>query len=441
MKYLSICMALILSFCHCCAEESKTYQLDNGLKVIIRPVTSAGVVAMVWYRVGASDEPGGLTGISHALEHMMFKGTKNYPPNSYSKIIAGIGGQENAMTTRDYTVYFAKLSAKHLPTFLQLEADRMQHLTLDAGEFAKEIKVVREERRMRTDDNPQASTYEKLMAVTHIASPYHHPVVGWMDDLQNMKIADLKQWYNTWYQPNNATIVIVGHVNPDKTYQLVKRYFKKIKSKVLPKRKPQREIAEPGFRTLALYRNAKLPLIALSYNTPSMTSSQNKQDAYALEVLAYVLDGGSSARFSRYLIRGEHLASQMSASYDLYARFASSFMVFAIPNQKTSIEQLKEATIKQINLLKTTRVSAKELQRIKNQLIASKTFEKDSLFGQALEIGILDSSNLSQQVGSDYIKQIESITPEMLMAVANRYFTDSRMSVVILRAFTKRKPV
>lgn len=430
-----IVQALILLLAlstHAFAKPLQTFKLDNGLTLIVQPMARQGVVAMLWYKVGSSDEPGGLSGISHALEHMMFKGTAHYPPNSYSKIIASRGGQENAMTTRDYTVYFAKLSAKHLPTFMQLEADRMQHLTIDDSEFKKEIKVVQEERRMRTDDNPQSLAYERLMALTHMASPYHHPVVGWMDDLQHMTSHDLKQWYDTWYTPNNATLVLVGNIEPQKALALTKQYFGKVKTQPLPKRKPRRESDRLGERQLDLALNAKLPLLAISYNTPSLITSKDKDDAYALEVLAYVLDGGDSARLSRELIRGQHLASQADASYGLYDRYDSAFMIFAIPQKTVNMKQLKQAVLAQVATLKNAPISKEELERIKNQVLAGRIYQKDSLFGQAMELGMLSASNLGVNAADDYIKAIEALTPEKLQRVAKRYLVKNNMSVVTI---------
>ena len=218
---------LLLTFItHVAFGQVQSYTLDNGLKVLVKEDHRAPVaVTMIWYNVGSADEPGGLTGISHALEHIMFKGTTKYPLGVFSKTIAGIGGQENAFTSTDYTAYFEKIAAEHLPTSLALEADRMQHLLLDETEFNKEIKVIQEERRMRTDDNPQALTFERYLSAAHLISPYHHPVIGWMDDIQHLSIADLKTWYQRFYAPNNATLVVVGDVKPKDVYALAQQHF------------------------------------------------------------------------------------------------------------------------------------------------------------------------------------------------------------------------
>ncbi len=436
-KFCTITLLLLLVSAGVSSKSITQFELNNGLKVLIKEVQSPGLVAMIWYRVGSSDEHYGITGISHALEHMMFKGTSHYGPNEYSKIIAARGGQENAMTTRDYTAYFAKIAPSNLPEFLKLEADRMEYLTLSPDEFRKEIKVVQEERRMRTEDNPQALAYERMMALTHIASPYHHPVVGWMNDLEHMTINDLKNWYQRWYRPNNATIVLVGNIKPKLALLEIKKYFSKIKPRSLAPRKPNEEIKHFGLRALQLSLRTKLPLLAMSYNTPSLGSNPNDKAPFALELIAYILDGGDSARFSQHLIRGKHLASQISTGYDLYSRYASAYMIIGVPTEKTSLDQLKIEINKEITELKSKPVPKTLLARIKRQLIASKIFQKDALFAEAMEMGTLSMSQLPQKVATDYIKNIEAVTPQMLQKVAQTYFTDDNLTVVRLKQSPK----
>ncbi|HDJ86948.1 MAG TPA: insulinase family protein, partial [Chromatiales bacterium] len=202
------------------------YRLDNGLRVLVKEDHRAPVVvSQVWYKVGSGDEHGGITGISHALEHMMFQGTAKHPAGEFSRIVAANGGRENAFTGRDYTAYFQLLAKDRLPVSFELESDRMRNLSLKEADFRKEIQVVMEERRLRTDDNPQALTYERFNAAAFVSSPYHHPVIGWMDDLRNLKIGDLRAWYRRWYAPNNATLVVVGDVDPQAVLRLAERYF------------------------------------------------------------------------------------------------------------------------------------------------------------------------------------------------------------------------
>lgn len=426
-----ICLS-ILSLTVCYADSTRLFTLDNGLKLLVRPVKRPGLVAMIWYKVGSADEPGGLTGISHVLEHMMFKGTSHYPPNSYSKIIAENGGQDNAMTSSDFTAYFAKISAKQLPIFLALESDRMHNLTLSKKEFEKEIKVVQEERRMRTENNPQALTYEKLLATAHVASPYHHPTVGWMNDLENMKVEDLKHWYDKWYTPNNATIVLVGNIAPQKALQEVKKYFGAQPKTMLPDRKPQKIPLDIGQRQLQLTLPAKLPLLAIGFNVPSTITADQKWLPYALEVVASILDGGDSARLDRKLVRGKHIASQINLSYDLYSRYDALFLMMAIPTKLANLPTLKEDLLKEIKALQDKPVTQKELQRIKNQVIAHKSYEKDSLFGQAMALGELETLGLGHQELDNYFKQINAITAKQVQLAAKLLLKPERMTVAVL---------
>jgi zinc protease len=200
--------------------------LKNGLDILIKEDHRAPVASfMVWYHVGSADEVSGKTGLAHALEHMMFKGTPKYPQGVFSKTVAELGGQENAFTNTDYTAYFENIASDKLKTCFELEADRMNNLNLTSEEFSKEIKVIQEERRMRTDDNPQALAFERFLAAAHLTMPYHHPVIGWMSDLEHMTVTDTQNWYNNYYAPNNATLVIVGDVDPKKMIALAESTF------------------------------------------------------------------------------------------------------------------------------------------------------------------------------------------------------------------------
>ena len=436
-KLLKSISLFVLSISTTFAAPVLQTTLDNGLKIIIKQTNKPNVaVAMVWYKVGSADEPGGITGISHALEHMMFKGTPNYAPNEYSKLIAKNGGQENAFTSKDYTAYFAKINSSKLPIFLTLEADRMANLNLDAAEFAKEIKVVREERRMRTDDNPQALLHERFMALSHLTSPYHHPVVGWMNDLQNMKIADLKQWYQQWYTPNNATLVIVSDKQPKTILALVSEKFKDIPSHSLPARKPQREPIGLGEKEISVKPNvtANIPMLMMGYSTPSLltASEDQKWQPYALEVMAGILSGGNSSRLAKELVRGKQSAIEASASYDMYDRYDNQFNLFGVVKQLNNVPQLKKDLLAQVQRLQSYLVSPAELNRIKNQVIASNIYAKDSVFGLAMELGMLTTIGLSPQTGLDYIEKIKAVTPKQIQEVARLYLTPNNLTNAVL---------
>lgn len=407
------------------------FKLDNGLTLLIKEDHRAPVaVAMVWYNVGSADEPGGLTGISHALEHLMFKGTPTYPLGVFSKTIAGLGGQENAFTSTDYTAYFEKIAAEHLPTSLALEADRMQHLLLDETEFTKEMKVIAEERRLRTDDNPQALTFERFLAAAHLSSPYHHPVIGWMDDIKNLTVSDVRKWYQRFYAPNNATLVVVGDVQPEKVLSLTKEAFGQIESQPTVTRKEQTEPRPLGKKVIEVKAPANVPLLLLGYTAPSVKTAleKNQTDPYALEVIAAILDAGEGGRLIKHLVRGKEEASTIGVSYNLYTRYQTQFIVYGAPSASHTLKELASSIIAELEQLKTTAVPEDELNRVKTQLIAQKTFERDSVFGQAMELGLLESTGLVWQAAEQYEEKIQAVTAKDIEAAAKHYFNDDSLT-------------
>lgn len=407
--------------------------LANGLKVIVREDHRAPVVvSQVWYKVGSSYESGGLTGISHVLEHMMFKGTPEHPAGEFSRLIAAEGGRENAFTARDYTAYFQQLEKSRLPVAFALEADRMRHLTLDEEEFAKEIKVVMEERRLRTDDKPQALTWEAFNAAAWQASPYHHPIIGWMNDLENLSVADLRRWYEAWYAPNNATLVVVGDVESEGVFALAQQYFGGLESSAIAPPKPQLEPPQRGERRLTVKAPAQLPYLMMGYKVPSLKTADEDWKAYALDVLAAVLDGGASARLERELVRGQQIAAGISAGYSIDSRLQDLFTFSATPAQGHTVAALEAAIRAQIKRLQEAPVSENELARIKAQVTAAKVYEQDSVFYQAMQIGVMETIGLNWRLLDDYLMRIATVTPEQVMAVARDYLTDEGLTVAIL---------
>lgn len=420
-----------------CQTFSQVHQfiLDNGLKILVKEDHRAPVVvSMVWYNIGSADEPGGITGTSHALEHLMFKGTKKYPLGVFSKTIAALGGQENAFTSNDYTAYFEKIAAPHLATSFALEADRMQHLLFDKEEFGKEIKVIQEERRLRTDDNPQALTFERFLATAHLTAPYNHPVIGWMSDLQQMRVTDAKNWYERFYAPNNATLVVVGDVNTASVYALAKKYFNQLTTRPPIERRPQKEPPRRGKKTVDVHAPAKVPMLMLGYTVPTVKTAapDYASDPYALEILAGILDAGDSGRVSAQLVRGKEIASNVDVFYNLYARYQTQFILYGTPNQSHTTNDLKDGILAEIKRLQTKLIDAHELQRVKTQIIAQKTFERDSIFGQAMELGLLETVGLGWQLAEKYVDRINSITPQQLQKTAQRYFQENNMTEAFL---------
>lgn len=407
------------------ADTTQQFTLSNGLKVLVKEDKRAPIaVVMLWYQVGSADDPSGKTGISHVLEHLMFKGTKAYPMGIFSRTIASIGGQENAFTSTDYTAYFEKIAATHVPLALKLEADRMQHLILDATEFEKEMKVIQEERRMRTEDNPQALTFERFLAAAHLTTPYHQPVIGWMNDLKHLSIEDVRDWYRRHYAPNHATLIVIGDVRAKDIQAYAQQYFGRLEKRPPSHFKPQQEPPPLGKKTVEVHTRAQVPFLLRGYTVPSVKSASNEEKLtpYTLEIIAALLDAGDSSRLQERLVRKKQCASAAGVQYNLYTRYDTQFMLYAAPSQQCTMAELEAELQAEITRLQTEPVKNAELQRVKTQLTAQKIFERDSIFSQAMELGILESIGLSWQMSHDYEKNIQSITPEMIQHAASVYF-------------------
>ena len=416
------------------------YILKNGLKVLVQEDhRSPVVVSQVWYKVGSSYEPNGITGISHMLEHTMFKGTDKHPAGEFSKIIAENGGDENAFTGQDYTAYFQTMAADKLAVSFELEADRMRYLHILGDELKKELQVVTEERRMRTDDNPQAKMAEQFNALAFSNSPYKHPVIGWPDDIAHYTVEDLQAWYQRWYAPNNATLVIVGDVKTADVFHLAEKYFADLKTSEIKPIKPQTEIEQLGVRKMTVKVPAKLPSLVMGYKVPSLKTAINKTDAYALEVLAGVLDGGNSARLSSQLIRGQKIAVAASAGYDLTARLTTLFELEATPADGKTVWDLESALKQQISQLQTQLIDKAQLQRIKAQVLASDIYQRDSNFYQAMQLGHLETVGLGWQMGQEYVNQVNKISAEQVRDVARRYLIDDHLSIAYLEPLPLNK--
>lgn len=438
----SIALALPLSLNAAPAQKTHEFHLDNGLKVIVREDHRAPiVVSQLWYKVGSSYEVAGNTGLSHALEHMMFKGSSKLGPGESSRVLRELGAQENAFTSDDYTAYYQILARDRLEIALQMEADRMASATLPADEFVKEIEVIKEERRLRTEDNPSALAYERFKALAYLSSGYRNPVIGWMHDLERMTIEDLRQWYQQWYSPNNATLVIVGDVQLNEVKPLVERYFGPIPARPVPDAKKPLELAEPGERRAELYLKTELPSLTIGFNVPSLQTADNPKDVYALRLISAILDGGESSRFSSELVRQQESVVQAGAFYNAFARGDSLFVIAAVPNtqKNISLPQLEKTLWQQLKTLQTQPPTQAELDRVRAQVIAFEVYGQDSIANQANQIGALESVGLSWQLIDKDIEQLQQITPADIQAAAQTYFTLPR-SVTLYRLPEEMRP-
>ena len=407
--------------------------LTNGMKVIVKEDRRApSAVHMVWYRSGAMDEMDGVSGVAHVLEHMMFKGTKNVGPGEFNKRVAAVGGRDNAFTGKDYTAYFQQIPPDRLSEMMALEADRMQHLVLDDDAFRRELEVVKEERRLRTDDQPRALVYEQLMATAFKAHPYRRPVIGWMPDLEAMQPGDARTWYERWYAPNNAWLVVVGDVDHREVFREAEKHYGGLAADELPARRISPEPAQRGPRHSVVKAPAELPYLAMAWQVPALRDPANDREAYALQVLAAVLDGYDGARLTRRLVRDQHIAVSAGASYDTGNRGPALFYLHGVPAAGTTPEALQAALRAEIQRIRDEGISAEELARVKTQAVAAQVYKRDSLMGQAMEIGYLESAGMSWRDEATLLDGLRAVTADEVQAVARRYFDDDTLSTARL---------
>lgn len=417
------------------AAHADTFEktLGNGLKVIVKEDHRAPVVVQqVWYRVGSMDEVTGKTGIAHALEHMMFKGTKAVPPGQFSERIAAAGGRENAFTGSDYTAYFQELHKSRLPLAMQLESDRMNNLLVSDAEFGKEIKVVMEERRWRTDDEPHSLLQEELMATAFQEHPYHHPVIGWMGDLQKLTAEDIRDWYKRYYDPSDAVLVVAGDVKAADVFALAQRYYGKVPGHRLPARRAYDEPAQLGIKRIVVKAPAELPYLAMAYHAPALRDTAHDWQPYALQALAGVLAGNGAARLNKSLVREQQVASTVDASYDATSRGPTLFTLEGTPSEGKSAADVEAGLRAQIALVAKDGVSEEELKRVKAQITAAEVYKRDSVFYQAMQIGQMESIGLSYKDIEVMLARLQAVTAQQVQDVAREFFKDDSLTVAVL---------
>ena len=434
MRATHIAFALLLGATPAMAASStEETRLANGMRVIVKPDRRAPVVVvMVWYRVGSIDEVNGVTGVAHVLEHMMFKGTKAIKAGEFSRIISAAGGRENAFTSHDATGYFEALQVSQLELALRLEADRMSNLVLSPEEFAKEIKVVMEERRWRTEDRPRSLVFEALMATALMAHPYRRPIIGWMSDLESMTVDDVAGFYRRWYVPNNAVLVVVGDVEPREVFALAEKHFGPIPERALPARKPQNEPEQRGARRVTVKAPAELPYVVMAFRAPALRDPEKDWEPYALDMLAAVLDGNEAARLNTTLVRGERIANSAGAGYDGIARGPGQFYLIAVPAQGHSAANVESGLRREMQKIIDKGVTEEELDRVKAQVVANQVYQRDSMHFQAQQIGSLEMSGIPYGTIDLQLKKLRAVTAEQVQAVARKYFRDELLTIVHL---------
>ena len=408
--------------------------LANGLTLVVKPDRRAPTaVHMLWVRVGSMDEVDGHSGLAHVLEHMLFKGTPTVPAGEFSRRVAALGGRENAFTSRDYTGYFQQIPTNRLADVMHLEADRFAHNRWPDEEFLKELEVVKEERRMRTEDSPRALLMEQLGAVQFTASPYRRPIVGWMSDLDAMKPDDAREFYSRWYTPKNAVVVVVGDVEPTAVRRLAESAYGAIPARAVPERKPNLEPTQRGQRRLEVKAPAEQSYLMLSWKVPGFqgfNDSADSRDALALTVLSAVLDGYSGARLDRTLTQGaDRLADSAGAYHDFSGRGPSVFVLDGVPAPGKSTQALEAALRAQVERIAREGVNEDELRRVKAQWVAQEVYKRDSLFNQAREIGTYWIEGLPLDTSDRLIERLRGVTAEQVQSVAQRYFGADTLTV------------
>jgi zinc protease len=402
--------------------------LPNGLKVLLKEEHKAPIVTFqIWYKVGSRNECLGKTGLSHMLEHMMFKGTKKYGPKTFSQTVQRNGGNDNAFTSHDYTAYFENFAADRIAISLDLESDRMQNLLLDPKEFLSERDVVKEERRMRTEDDPVNAMVEQMMSVAFSAHPYQWPVIGWMDDISSFTRDDLVRHYRTYYEPNNATIVVAGDFDTKKVLGQIEQAFGKIPAGPAVPRVTAVEPKHAGERRVIVKRKAELPAVFAGYAAPTVKD----KDSYALEVLQNILSSGKSSRLYRSLVYDKQIALYAGGDYDNVSSDPNLFYVYAGVMPGKSTEEVEKSLYAELDRFKSEPVSDDELQKAKNQVQASFIMSQDSVFYQAMLLGQFESV-ASWRLLENYVDNIRAVTKEDVMRVAKEYFSGDNRTVGIL---------
>lgn len=419
------------------ATETREFILSNGMKVLLVEVPKAPVATVqVWYKVGSRNEVMGRAGLSHMLEHMMFKGTVKYPKGTFSRLIRKNGGVDNAFTSQDFTAYFENLAADRVELALEMEADRMQGLILDMKELTTEREVVKEERRLRTEDDPQGALVEALFAQAYLSHPYHWPVIGWFNDLDAMTLDDLQRHYDTYYSPNNATLIVVGDIKADSLLPAIKQLFEPIPRGPEPKPIATMEPEQKGERRFLLKRDAQVAFVMMGYRVPNFTS----EDSYALDILDSILSHGKSSRLYQSLVYEQKSALAVGAEYSLLQTDPGLFYFYALvsPNQKP--ELVEEALNREIKRLQADPPTELELQRAKNQVEASHVFEQDSNFRRAMLLGQAESVSAGWRKIDQFVERIRAVTAKDIQRVARQYLTEDNRTVGTLIPVPPKQP-
>jgi len=397
----------------------ETFTLANGMQVVVVTNRRAPVVVhMVWYRVGAADDPPGKSGIAHFLEHLMFKGTKTVPGGQFSDIVARNGGNENAFTTSDYTVYFQKVARDRLELVMRLEADRMVNLTLTDDDVLPERDVVLEERRSRTENNPAALLSEQVAAVQYLVHHYRVPIIGWREEVEKLTRSDAMSFYRAHYAPDNAVLVVAGDIDAKELRPLAEKYYGVIPARGIAPRQRLKEPAQVAARRVTLKDpRVRQPQWSRGYLAPSLGSGAGAR-AYALEVLAELFGGSTTSRLYRTLVVDQKIAVSAGAWYDDTSLDTTRFGLYATPSPGVAIDKVEAAMEAELRRLLADGVDAAEVARVKKRMIASAIYARESLFGAARAFGAALTSGETVADVEDWPDRIAAVTADDVIAAA-----------------------
>jgi zinc protease len=411
-------------------QEGPLYEeiLSNGLKVIaIKDPNAPLAVFQIWYDAGSIHEQVGKTGLSHLLEHMMFKGTPKYGTKTFSKIIKRAGGTDNAGTSKDYVYYYQKLAPDRLYLSIEMEADRMQNLIMDEEETMSERNVVMEERRMRYEDDPQNLVYEEVLSAAFKNHPYKWPVIGWMEDLRQVTRDDLWQYYKSRYVPNNAFVIVAGNIDIESVMNKIRQEFGKIpRGDDIPKL----DIGEPvqrGERRIFVKKEAELPYVFSAYKTPNILH----EDSYALDVLWGVLSGGKSSRIYKSLIDEQRLALSAGAGYSNFYRYPFMFYLYGTSMPDRKIEDVENALYAEVDKLKEEPPTEIEVQKAKNQIEADFIMNQDNLHYRAVTLAQFEMIG-GRELKEKYLAGVRNVTALDVQMAAKKYLVKDQRTVGVL---------
>ncbi|TKB76705.1 MAG: insulinase family protein [Nitrospira sp.] len=422
-------MAVLAGSTSAGASEVQEFTLANGMKVLLREVPKAPVATVqIWYKVGSRDEVMGRAGLSHMLEHMMFKGTPQNPKGAFSRTIRKNGGNDNAFTSQDYTGYFENMAADRVGLALELEADRLRGLLLDDKEFQLEREVVKEERRMSTEDDPQSYLVEAVFAQAFQQHPYHWPIIGWFPDLNAMTREDLQRHYDTYYVPNNATLIVVGDIQVKTLLPTITRLFASIPARAVPTHPIPEEPEQKGERRILVKRDAQLPFVLAAYRAPNF----KHEDSYALALLESLLAQGKSARLYRSLVYEQKIALAVGTDHSLLQTDPQLFYCYVVVAPGQKVDAAEQALYRELDRIKQEPPSELELQRAKNQLEAGRVFGQDSIFRQAMMLGQAETVGAGWKFEDSFLDRVRRVTPHEVQRVAQRYLIEDARTVGIL---------